>query len=101
MPQSNPTDMENTSLQVLLTDFYGTIILFSTSLLSSLQQPVLTSPHRWKHHLQPCSQGLILFLSVISLMLCVCMYNTQHFSSDLHHTSAILYMQVHFSKLDF
>lgn len=41
------------------------------------------------------------FISLSNFFNVVCEYNTQYFSSDLHNNSAVSYMQVNFSKLDF
>lgn len=41
------------------------------------------------------------FISLSNFFNVVCAYGIQYFSSDLHNTSAISYMQVYFSELDF
>lgn len=67
-------------------------------MLSFPQQPIF-SPHHWSTPL-----AMLLgadFISLSNFFNVVCEYNIQYFSSDLHNNSAISYMQVHFSKLDF
>lgn len=41
------------------------------------------------------------FISLSNFFNVVCAYGIQYFSSNLHNTSAISYMQVYFSELDF